>query len=195
MSLPRGQPPLCVERCHRPHPRGRDRLPVDVVDDVARREHAFDVRRRPVVGQHVALLVHVELADKELGARIVADGYEEAVGRQIGELVCREVPDAHAGDDVVAEDLFDDGVRDPLDLVVRRCTIVTLSANFVRNVASSIAESPPPTTTISFSRKKAASQTAQYETPRPWSVRSESMPSWRALAPVATTTASARYSS
>ena len=51
----------------------------------------------------------------------------------------------------------------------RRWTTVTLSANFVRKIASSIAESPPPTTTTFLLRKKAASQTAQYETPRPWS--------------------------
>ncbi len=73
----------------------------------------------------------------------------------------------------------------------RRWTIVTLSANFVRKTASSIAESPPPTTITFLFRKKAASQTAQYETPRPCSVRSESSPSWRALAPVATITARA----
>ena len=52
----------------------------------------------------------------------------------------------------------------------RRWTTVTLSANFVRKIASSIAESPPPTTTTFLLRKKAASQTAQYETPRPWSM-------------------------
>ena len=34
----------------------------------------------------------------------------------------------------------------------RRCTIVTLEAKRVRKIASSIAESPPPTTTTSFSR-------------------------------------------
>jgi hypothetical protein len=43
----------------------------------------------------------------------------------------------------------------------RRWTIVTLSANRVRNVASSIAESPPPTTTTCFPGKNAASQVAQ----------------------------------
>ena len=43
----------------------------------------------------------------------------------------------------------------------RRCTIVTERANRVRNVASSIAESPPPTTAMSWSRKKKPSQVAQ----------------------------------
>ena len=49
----------------------------------------------------------------------------------------------------------------------RRCTIVTDLANLVRNVASSIAESPPPTTMMSWLRKKKPSQVAHAETPRP----------------------------
>ena len=43
----------------------------------------------------------------------------------------------------------------------RRLTIVTFEANLARNMASSIAESPPPTITVSMSLKKAASQVAQ----------------------------------
>ena len=43
----------------------------------------------------------------------------------------------------------------------RRWTIATLEANFDRNIASSMAESPPPTITVAASRKKAASQVAQ----------------------------------
>ena len=65
----------------------------------------------------------------------------------------------------------------------RRCTIVTLLANFVRNVASSIAVSPPPTTTSSRSRKKKPSQVAQALTPRPRSFSSPGTFSHFALAP------------
>ena len=43
----------------------------------------------------------------------------------------------------------------------RRCTIVTLEENLARKIASSIAESPPPTMIVSRSLKKAASQVAQ----------------------------------
>ena len=43
----------------------------------------------------------------------------------------------------------------------RRWTIATLLANLARNIASSIAESPPPTMIVGASRKKAASQVAQ----------------------------------
>ncbi len=77
----------------------------------------------------------------------------------------------------------------------RRCTIVTLRPKRVRKIASSIAESPPPTTTMCLSRKNAPSQVAQVDTPRPRRRASPGMFSQRALAPVATITLSAVYSS
>ena len=49
----------------------------------------------------------------------------------------------------------------------RRCINTTLVANLVKKLASSIAESPPPTTAISCPRKKNPSQVAHHETPRP----------------------------
>ncbi len=70
----------------------------------------------------------------------------------------------------------------------RRCTTVTFEANFVRNWASSIAESPPPTTTRSWSRKKNPSQVAHAETPLPIRRCSLVRPSQRAVAPVETIT-------
>src|SRR5690606_39374613 len=48
----------------------------------------------------------------------------------------------------------------------RRCTNTTSDANFVRKFASSIAESPPPTTMIFLPRKKKPSHVAQVLTPR-----------------------------
>jgi hypothetical protein len=65
----------------------------------------------------------------------------------------------------------------------------------VRNVASSMAESPPPTTTRRLSRKKNPSQVAQADTPRPVSRDSPGTPSHFADAPVATITVWARCSS
>ena len=47
----------------------------------------------------------------------------------------------------------------------RRWTMVTDLANRVRKVASSTAESPPPTTAMSLSRKKKPSQVAHQDTP------------------------------
>ncbi len=59
----------------------------------------------------------------------------------------------------------------------RRWTTVTELAKRVRKVASSIAVSPPPTTTIALSLKKKPSQVAQAETPKPMSSRSAGRPS------------------
>ena len=49
----------------------------------------------------------------------------------------------------------------------RRWIMVTFDANLVRNVASSTAESPPPTTAISWPRKKKPSHVAQVDSPCP----------------------------
>ena len=49
----------------------------------------------------------------------------------------------------------------------RRCTSVTDFAKRVRKVASSSAEAPPPTTAMSWSRKKNPSQVAHQDTPCP----------------------------
>jgi hypothetical protein len=77
----------------------------------------------------------------------------------------------------------------------RRLTSVTRVPKRVRKSASSNAVSPPPITTIGLSLKNEPSQVAQADTPRPWRRCSDSSPSQRALAPVATITAFARYSS
>ena len=71
---------------------------------------------------------------------------------------------------------------------LRRCTIVTFSANFARKIASSIAESPPPTMIVCLFLKNAASQVAQYETPRPESSSSPRTSSFLCSAPIASTT-------
>ena len=66
----------------------------------------------------------------------------------------------------------------------RRCTIVTCDAMRARKRASSIAESPPPTTTMCLSLKKKPSQVAQVETPKPRRRDSLGRSSQRAVAPV-----------
>mmetsp|Transcript_96358 Transcript_96358/g.272529 ORF Transcript_96358/g.272529 Transcript_96358/m.272529 type:complete len:203 (+) Transcript_96358:468-1076(+) len=72
-----------------------------------------------------------------------------------------------------------------------RCTTVTLLAKRAKNSASSSAVSPPPITATSSSMYKAPSQTAQVETPLPFTSSSPGAPSHRADAPVAMITASA----
>ncbi len=73
----------------------------------------------------------------------------------------------------------------------RRWMTVTLLANFVRKIASSIAESPPPTTAMCWSRKKNPSQVAQVDRPWPSSSFSRSRPSISERAPVEMMSASA----
>src|SRR5207253_4100097 len=63
--------------------------------------------------------------------------------------------------------------------VSRRCTTLTDLPNFVRNVASSSAVSPPPTTTMSSPLKNGPSHVAQYDTPLPLNCCSAAMPSLR----------------
>ena len=58
----------------------------------------------------------------------------------------------------------------------RRWMTVTLGENRVRNVASSIAVSPPPTTARSRPLKSAPSQVAQADTPYFWNLSSDGMP-------------------
>ena len=76
----------------------------------------------------------------------------------------------------------------------RRWISVTLSANLVRNVASSTAESPPPTTAMLWPRKKKPSHVAHVDSPWPSSFDSASSPSINDCAPVDTITESARNS-
>ena len=55
------EPALGVEGGHAPRPRGRDRLAVDVVLDVAAGEHPVDAGARALEGPDVAVLLELEL--------------------------------------------------------------------------------------------------------------------------------------
>ena len=79
MAFLRGEPALGVEGGHSSHSSRGDRLPVDVIDDVAGGEDAGDVRRSPVVRDEVTRLVVIELVEEELGVRIVADRDEDTL--------------------------------------------------------------------------------------------------------------------
>src|SRR5207244_6832763 len=82
------QVPLGLERGHAAGPRRRDRLAVDVVLAVARRENALHGRLgRPGLRLDVALRQERELAPENLRVRLVTDRDEEAV-----HLTVRERP-------------------------------------------------------------------------------------------------------
>src|SRR5690606_18527898 len=99
-------------RVHRRHAAGAGRgdgLAIDRILHVARGEHALDVGRgRARLGQDVAALVHVELAAKQLGVRLVTDRHEDAVGLDALE---------RAGLDVAQRDRLDAGLALAVDLV------------------------------------------------------------------------------
>ena len=85
-AVPRGPPAAARKRSasrarHTAAAGGGDRLAVDVILDVARREDAGDVRLgRARLRHEVAVLVVVELVDEELRVRVVADRDEERAG-------------------------------------------------------------------------------------------------------------------
>ena len=120
MALAGREPALGVQGGHRARACGRDGLAVGVVDDVAGGEDALAVGLgRAGLRHQVARLVVVELVEEELGVRVVADGDEQAVRRQLARLVGVEVAQPHGARlSVLGEHLVDDVRRDELDLLV-----------------------------------------------------------------------------
>ena len=84
-----------IERRHAAGPGRGDRLPVDVVLHVAAREHAFDARFRAIVGDDVAVRVHLDLSPEQRRVRRVADRDEHAVTRHARRDAGLVVPDHH----------------------------------------------------------------------------------------------------
>ena len=166
-----------------PRPGGGDRLAVDVVLYVAAGEDALDGCPGAVAGDDVAVVVEVELTDEEVGVGVVADGHEDAADRRSFDVspvtVSRRARPRPCRSPMTSSTaLFHTklilGLAKARSCMIfearsssRRWTSVTLVAKLVRKLASSMAESPPPTTAISWSRKKKPSQVAQVETPWP----------------------------
>ncbi len=67
-------------------------------------------RGRSVVRPDISLVVHIKLAGKESCVRPMANGHEHAGARHIRNLGGYGIGDPHAGDDVGAEDVLDDGI-------------------------------------------------------------------------------------
>ena len=181
-----------------------------MVVDVAGDEHALDLRAGLVAHDEVAQLVDIEQVPEEVGVRLVADGHEQAVDGQRPTGLRRPCSRSRRPCDLASPRTSSTEVfrwtsilgwasaRSSMILlarsVSRRWSRWTFVAKRVRKSASSRAVSPPPTTAISLSRKKKPSQVAQALTPRPRRRVSLSRPSHSAEAPVATITASPRYS-
>ena len=197
------EPALAVERGHAAAAGRGDGLAVDVIDDVAAGEDALDVRDRRVGMRQadVAALVELELADVR-PACSACGRWRRRVPASASSVIAfvfrlrslsavtppSFVPMTSSTVESKMNSIF--GLLRARSCMIfearsssRRWTTVTLLANLVRNVASSIAESPPPTTTISLSLKKKPSHVAQYETPKPCSAFSLGRPICMADAP------------
>src|SRR6185369_10937770 len=157
-------------------------LAVAMVVDVARDEDALDLRAGLIVDDEIALLVDLELLLEDLGVRAVADRDEQALHRDVADLVGRGNAKTETLDLRAAKDLVDRRVRVDLDLRVvdrpvdhdlrRPEGLAPVEQVDLRGEPGQVgrlleAVSPPPTTAISLSRKKKPSQVAQAETPRP----------------------------
>ena len=102
-----GQPALRVDRGLTAHAARGDRLAVARVGDIARREHALDVRvARARLERHIALVVELEpRALQELRRGRVTDRDKEAAHRQRRPLLRHDILKEHAFDEVLAEDI------------------------------------------------------------------------------------------
>jgi hypothetical protein len=146
-------------------PGRRDGLPVAVVDEIAAGEDPrYSRTRRGMLHLHVAERVRRYLAAEQFATRFVPNRNEDCGHVQGRGPGGPDVLDPDAGDVVLAEDVDDPVAPQDRDLVRpecprcmildarndgRRCTMVTVRAKRLKNVASSRAESPPPRTATS----------------------------------------------
>src|SRR5690606_21146954 len=120
-----GEVTLGVERGGTARAGRRDRLAVGVVDHVTGTEDAGKARAgRRRLDLQVALLVELQLALDQLGARVVPDGDEQARHRQVRQLARLDVAQLQTGELLVALDLGDLAVPDERDLRVGEGTLL-----------------------------------------------------------------------
>src|SRR6185312_9281236 len=162
---PRAEVALDVKRGGAAGACRRDRLTVDVVNQVARGEDAFDIgpgaRMRNL---DIPLVITDHLVTHQFGARLVPDGDEDAGDIErpvlVGDRNSRPLtssPPTMSSTSVFQTNstLGLSKARSCIAFDARssslRWMMYTRSANRVRKVASSIAESPPPTTATRWS--------------------------------------------
>src|SRR5881398_2562952 len=87
-----------IDRGHAAGARGRDRLPIAMVLHIAGYEHARNGGKAAVLGEQVAVRIHFEFPLEDNGVRIVADGDEYAVERNLASFPGLLIAQAHAFD-------------------------------------------------------------------------------------------------
>src|SRR5215204_5713401 len=112
------EPALAIDGCPAAVARGRDRLAIARVGDVAGGEHAGDARHGVLFLEDVAALIHLDLTLEEGRRRGVADGSEEATHLDGLLLAGLRVLYAHPLDGILAKDLLNNRVRHERDLGV-----------------------------------------------------------------------------
>jgi hypothetical protein len=116
----RGQKFLRFECGHAALPGRGNCLPIDIVSDVTRGEHAgHRGDGRIAAGDDVARRLHLNLADKQFRRRLMTDGDEDAVDLTLGNGAGLHVLEPHAADlqrIVAAGDIVEHAVPDHLDL-------------------------------------------------------------------------------
>ena len=172
---------LNLDGGHAAASRGRDGLAITAVLHIAAGENAMHAGQHIIVSFEIAVGIGVQLPLEHLRVGVVPDAKKEGAGGEVPKFAGFDVAKFEAGDFILdgIVNILDGGVGEEVDLVIM------LRANRVRKMASSMAESPPPTTTISLPEKKKPSQVAQEETPCPISFCSLGRPSQRAEAPLA----------
>src|SRR5918994_803840 len=115
------QVPLGVERRHAPGPGRGHGLAIGVVDEITGRENAGELGLgRAVLGQHVSVLVRVDLVLDQLGKRRVTDGDERAAGLHLLGLAGLQIlqPDRGEPAAVAGDELLDHERRLEVDVVL-----------------------------------------------------------------------------
>ena len=103
----RFEPTLGVDRRGAAGAGSGDRLPVVVVLDITAREHPVDACAGALgLGDDVTVVLELELSDEQVGGRSMADGDKHTGERVLVDYAGLEVPDDHAGDRGVADDIL-----------------------------------------------------------------------------------------
>jgi len=95
-----------------------DRLPITRVHDVAAGEDAGDVRARAAVGQDIAVRVELDLAFKNFGVGLVADGHEKSAAGNRLHRVRVDVFDFYAFHRFSAQNFLGHGIPNKMNFAI-----------------------------------------------------------------------------